>query len=170
VKLRAAFPNRDSALFPNQFVNTRLLVTTMENQIMVPSSAIQHNGDVAFVYLIEPGPGNPIGQAAPESGATARGTTAPAGGVGQAGSGEQSGGKKAAGGSPATPRAQYHVVQTNVKTGVTDNGMTAVQGIEVGNVVANSSFDKLINGAPVMLSKQGIPTTQTTISGESSAP
>ena len=62
------------------------------------------------------------------------------------------------------------MVQTNVKTGVTDNGMTAVQGIEVGNVVANSSFDKLINGAPVMLSKQGIPTTHTTISGECSAP
>ncbi len=59
VKLRAQFPNTDGALFPNQFVNTRLLVRTLDNQIMVPSSAIQHNGDVAFVYLIKPGPGNP---------------------------------------------------------------------------------------------------------------
>jgi multidrug efflux system membrane fusion protein len=163
VKLRASFPNKDTALFPNQFVNTRLLVTTMENQILVPSSAIQHNGDVAFVYLIEPGPGTVAGQSPQGAGANAGGTTAPTGGAGKKGS-------QQAGGSQGAQKAQYHVVQTNVKTGVTDNGMTAVEGIQVGNVVANSSFDKLVNGAPVTLSKQGIPTTQTTISGESSAP
>jgi hypothetical protein len=45
-----------------------------------------------------------------------------------------------------------------------------VQGIQPGNVVADSSFDKLVNNATVYYSKTGIPTTQTTISGESSAP
>ena len=59
VKARAQFTNANGVLFPNQFVNTRLLVNTLDNQIMVPSSAIQHNGDVAFVYLIKPGPGKP---------------------------------------------------------------------------------------------------------------
>jgi multidrug efflux system membrane fusion protein len=59
VKVRSQFQNADGALFPNEFVNARLLVNTLENQILVPSSAIQHNGDTAFVYLIKPGPGNP---------------------------------------------------------------------------------------------------------------
>ncbi len=40
-------------LFPNEFVNTRLLVKTLDNQTLVPSSAIQHNGAVDFVYLIQ---------------------------------------------------------------------------------------------------------------------
>jgi len=53
VKLRAAFDNKDSTLFPNQFVNTRLLVKTLDNQVLIPSSAIQHNGNQDFVYLIE---------------------------------------------------------------------------------------------------------------------
>ena len=45
LKLRAIFDNKDNALFPNQFVNTRLLLKTLENVILIPSSAIQHNGD-----------------------------------------------------------------------------------------------------------------------------
>jgi multidrug efflux system membrane fusion protein len=163
VKLRASFPNKDNALFPNQFVNTRLLVTTMENQILVPSSAIQHNGDVAFVYLIEPGPGSPAGQSGQGSGTNQSASPAPT-----SGSGGSS--KTGANAGHGAEKAQLHVVQTNVQTGITDNGMTAVQGIQVGNVVANSSFDKLINGGPITISRQGIPTTQTTISGESSAP
>ena len=58
VKLRAEFDNRDGALFANQFVNTRLLVKTLENQVLVPSSAIQHNGNTDFVYVItDPKPG-----------------------------------------------------------------------------------------------------------------
>jgi len=53
VKLRAEFGNRDGMLFPNQFVNTRLLVKTLENQTLIPSSAIQHNGSQDFVYVIQ---------------------------------------------------------------------------------------------------------------------
>ena len=59
VKLRAAFDNSKGMLYPNQFVNTRLLIKTLDNQLLIPSSAIQHNGDVSFVYLIQPnGQGN----------------------------------------------------------------------------------------------------------------
>ena len=52
VKLRAQFDNADEALFPNQFVNTRLLVRTVQNATTVPSSAVQHDGAQAFVYTI----------------------------------------------------------------------------------------------------------------------
>jgi len=40
VKLRAQFDNSNGLLFPNQFVNTRLLVKTLENQTLIPSSAV----------------------------------------------------------------------------------------------------------------------------------
>lgn len=172
VKLRATFANPDESLFPNQFVNTRLLVTTMKNQIIVPASAVQHNGDMAYVYLIKPGAGTPAGP--PQGhGTNQSGSTAPAGvpprQTARRGGGEPAGrGGRQGGGESEGPL--YHVVQQTVKTGVTDGGNTAVVGIQSGDVVADSSFDKLTNNATIFIAKQGIPTTQTTISGESSAP
>jgi multidrug efflux system membrane fusion protein len=52
VKLRALFENKNNALFPNQFVNTRLLVRTSTGKTLIPTNAIQHNGQEAFVYVI----------------------------------------------------------------------------------------------------------------------
>jgi multidrug efflux system membrane fusion protein len=107
VKLRAQFDNSNGMLFPNQFVNTRLLVKTLDNQTLVPSSAVQHNGSTDFVYLIQ----------------------------------------------------SSKAVMKTVKSGISDGGNTAVTGINPGDVVANSSFQKLINGSPVFLSKVTIPST-----------
>ncbi|SFK45351.1 efflux RND transporter periplasmic adaptor subunit [Methylocapsa palsarum] len=52
VKLRAEFQNPDNKLFPNQFVNVRLLVRTMRGVVTVPTNAIQHGAPGAYVYLI----------------------------------------------------------------------------------------------------------------------
>jgi len=109
VKLRASFDNKKGGLFPNQFVNTKLLVNTLDGVILVPSNAIQHNGEVAFVYAIENG----------------------------------------------TAKVQ------NVKTGVSDSGMTAVTGIEPATQVATSSFEKLQNGAKTTISKTPVPANAT---------
>jgi multidrug efflux system membrane fusion protein len=54
VKLKATFPNRDNALFPNQFVNARLLVSTQRGVTLIPTAAIQRNTQGAFVYLVKP--------------------------------------------------------------------------------------------------------------------
>jgi membrane fusion protein, multidrug efflux system len=54
IKLRATFPNTDEALFPNQFVNARLLVRTLSNVTVAPAAAIQHGAPGAFVYVIQP--------------------------------------------------------------------------------------------------------------------
>jgi multidrug efflux system membrane fusion protein len=105
VKLRAIFDNKDGALFPNQFVNTRLLVKTLQGATLIPTSTIQHNGQTAYVYLIENG------------------------------------------------TAQIR----NIKTGVTDAGQTAVEGINPGDVVANSSFEKLQNGSKVTVAQPPAP-------------
>ncbi|MGC2209870.1 MAG: efflux RND transporter periplasmic adaptor subunit [Candidatus Korobacteraceae bacterium] len=54
VKFRAEFPNKNLTLFPNQFVNARLLVNTLKAVTLVPSAAVQHNGTAAFVYIVQP--------------------------------------------------------------------------------------------------------------------
>jgi multidrug efflux system membrane fusion protein len=103
VKLRAVFDNKDGALFPNQFVNTKLLVNTEDGVTTVPSGAIQHNGQAAFLYVVADG--------------------------------------------TASVR--------NITVGATDGAKTAVTGINPGEVVATSSFDKLQAGSKVTVSKQG---------------
>jgi multidrug efflux system membrane fusion protein len=55
VRLRARFDNADEALFPNQFVNARLRITTLRGVTAVPSAAIQRNGEIAFVYVVAAG-------------------------------------------------------------------------------------------------------------------
>jgi multidrug efflux system membrane fusion protein len=91
VKARATFDNKNDALFPNQFVNTRLLVNTLHGVTLIPTSAIQQNGRTSFVFVIQ----NDI----------------------------------------ATMRT--------VKAGVTEGEVTQVEGLNPGDVVANSSFEKL---------------------------
>jgi multidrug efflux system membrane fusion protein len=54
VKFKAVFTNDDESLFPNQFVNVRLLVDTLEGTTLLPNTVIQRNADSAFVYLVKP--------------------------------------------------------------------------------------------------------------------
>jgi multidrug efflux system membrane fusion protein len=54
VKLRAMFDNARDELFPNQFVNIRLLVNTLHNQTVAPVSAIQRGASGAFVFVVNP--------------------------------------------------------------------------------------------------------------------
>ncbi|MGD0458902.1 MAG: efflux RND transporter periplasmic adaptor subunit [Terriglobia bacterium] len=104
VKGRALFANTNDALFPNQFVNTRLLVNTLEGVTLIPSSAIQQNGQASFVYLIQ----------------------------------------------------NNFAHMRSVTPGVTNGGVTQVEGINPGDVVANSSFDKLQDKAAVVIPNQPV--------------
>jgi multidrug efflux system membrane fusion protein len=52
VKLKAIFDNKDFELFPQQFVNSRLLVDTQRGATLVPTAAIQRNAQGAYVYVI----------------------------------------------------------------------------------------------------------------------
>ncbi len=101
VKARSVFDNKTDVLFPNQFVNTRLLVNTLQGVTLIPASAIQQNGQASFVYVIQ----NNIAH------------------------------------------------MRSIKPGVTDGGLTQVDGINPLDVVANSSFDKLQDNAAVVVSK-----------------
>jgi membrane fusion protein, multidrug efflux system len=110
VKARAIFDNQNDALFPNQFVNTRLLVNTLQGVTLVPASVIQQNGQASFVYVIQ----NNVAH------------------------------------------------MRSVKPGVTDAGITQVDGINPGDVVANSSFDKLQDNAAVVVATTSPTTSPTT--------
>jgi len=53
VKLKAVFPNEDNTLFPNQFVNARLLVETIRGATVIPMAAVQHGPKSTFVYVVQ---------------------------------------------------------------------------------------------------------------------
>jgi membrane fusion protein, multidrug efflux system len=109
VKVRASFANDDYALFPNQFVNTRLLVKTLQDVTLIPSSTIQQNGQTSFVYVI-----------------------------------------------------QDNVAHLkNIKPGVSDNGFTQVEGINPGDILADSSFDKLQDNTKIAVATGKPAATQT---------
>ncbi|MBJ9620791.1 MdtA/MuxA family multidrug efflux RND transporter periplasmic adaptor subunit [Burkholderia multivorans] len=54
VKLRATFDNKEGLLFPNQFVNTRLLVDVIRDATIVPTSAVLTGSIGQFVYIVKP--------------------------------------------------------------------------------------------------------------------
>jgi multidrug efflux system membrane fusion protein len=100
VRFRAEFPNMELALFPNQFVNARLLVRMLKDVTLVPTVAIQHNGTHDFVYVVKP---------------------------------------------------DNTVAVQNVTALTTNEQDTAVQGLNVGVNIATNGFDRLENGAHVMV-------------------
>jgi multidrug efflux system membrane fusion protein len=104
IKARALFDNANEALFPNQFVNARLLVNTLQGVTLVSASAIQQNGQASFVYLV-----------------------------------------------------QSNIAHLrSVKPGVTEGGMTQVDGINPGDIVADSSFDKLQDNTAVVIANKPV--------------
>jgi len=118
VKARSVFANKNDVLFPNQFVNARLLVNTLQNVTLIPASAIQQNGQASFVYVIQ----NDVAH------------------------------------------------MRSVKPGVADGGLTQVDGVNPGDVVANSSFDKLQDNVAVAVSNKAATKPAAGDTSGSSAP
>lgn len=54
IKLKAVFPNTDYSLFPNQFVNVKVLVDTLHDTLLVPAAAVQRNPQGTYVYVVKP--------------------------------------------------------------------------------------------------------------------
>ena len=53
VKAKAQFPNKDGLLFPNQFVNVRVLIDMFKNAVVVPTAAVRQGADGDFVYVLD---------------------------------------------------------------------------------------------------------------------
>ena len=97
IRFRAEFDNHDLSLYPNQFVNARLLVSTLHDAILIPSAAVQRNGVQAFVYKV----------------------------------------------NNNTASIQNIVEKTN------DGNISAVDGLNPGDTVSITGFDKLQDGTKV---------------------
>jgi membrane fusion protein, multidrug efflux system len=54
VRFKGQFENQDNSLFPNQFVNARLLLDTRRNAVIIPTAAIQRSPQYSFVYVVKP--------------------------------------------------------------------------------------------------------------------
>jgi multidrug efflux system membrane fusion protein len=166
LNLRAQFDNSKNTLFPNEFVNTRLLVTTQHNMTLIPDSAIQHNGTESFVYVITPAPPGGHSQSGSQ-GADQSGNQSEAGGK-QGGSHGKGNGASANSGAPKGPA--FIAKKQDVKAGTSDQGITAVEGINPGDKIATSSFEKLQPGSTVYISTTPVPSSDSENPSESSAP
>jgi multidrug efflux system membrane fusion protein len=102
IRFRGEFNNRDLALYPNQFVNARLLVNTLHDVMLIPSAAVQRNGVQAFVYRVN-----------------------------------------------GDNTASIH----NIVERTTDGDTSAVDGLNAGDTVALTGFDKLQEGTKVEVEK-----------------
>jgi membrane fusion protein, multidrug efflux system len=98
VKLRALFSNPQGALFANQFVSTRLQVDTLKNAKLIPTVAVQYNGQQAFVYLAQP---------------------------------------------------NQTAVLRNITVANTEGNQAAIDGLNPGDTVVTSNFDRLQDGAKI---------------------
>lgn len=52
-RFKAIFENKDNKLFPNQFVNIRLLVDTKKDAVLVPSAAVQRSPTTTYIYVVK---------------------------------------------------------------------------------------------------------------------
>ena len=141
VKFRAVFDNEDESLFPNQFVNARLLVKTLENATLLPNAVIQRNAEGAFVYLVKPDPQT--------NGVEA--TTPPTNPMNTATTNNTDGQTNDAAGHMQHNYPPGTVTLQAITAGTTDGNVTAVEGIDPGTVVAADSFNKLTDGAKVTI-------------------
>lgn len=117
VKLRALFTNPKGALFANEFVNTRLQVNTLQNAKLIPTVAVQYNGQQAFVYQVQP-----------------------------------------------DKTAHLH----NITVVNSEGDQSAIDGLNPGDTIVTSNFDRLEDGATVSIAQPGRgaqPAGQSTPSG-----
>jgi membrane fusion protein, multidrug efflux system len=155
-KLKAVFDNEDGALFPNQFVNIRLILQQMPNAIVVPAAAIQSGTQGNFVYVVKPG--DPPNSSAPKSGGGTRKAAAPAA---SAGGGDGDGSDAGAGKN----QPHYYVVAQTVVEKVTEGSQVILtSGVNPGDVIVVDGQEKLKDGSRV------IPHTSVTGSRAAQAP
>ncbi len=102
LKLKARFTNEDNSLFPNQFVNVKLLVRTERGAMLVPTAAIQRNADGSYVFVVQ---------------------------------------------------TNDTVAMRAVSEGPAEGEVTAVEGLEPGEIIAADNFNRLQEGIKVAVRK-----------------
>lgn len=158
-KLKAVFDNADDGLFPNQFVNVRLIIQERQNAIVIPTAAIQSGITGSFVFVVRSGataahkrPGGAGGDPASGSGGHDSGAgTSSAGG---------SGDSNAASGGPGEatkgPESHAEVIPVHVDFAQGANSILAEGSVKPGDQVVIDGQEKLSDGSAV-IPQQGPP-------------
>lgn len=149
LKLRAMFQNKDFELFPSQFVNARLTLDTLHNQLLIPGAAVQQGATGNFVYVVD--------DAAPSDASSAPPIDPPPG----AGASPAAGGRRRGGfggfaalGPAAGPMRVVHV--RYVTTGTSVGILTSItQGLQLGETVVVDGAEQLRDGARVIVPAAG---------------
>ena len=143
VRLKAEFPNTDQKLFPNQFVNARLQLEHREDQVIIPTAAIQQGAKGPFVYVVTNSPIVPKSSGEkPEKdnsdSASGQANAAAAGGKKRNGAG--------GGNSP------WIVNMRTIAVGpAQDDSVSIINGLQAGEIVVTDGADKLRENARVMI-------------------
>ena len=147
-QLKAQFPNDSNQLFPGQYANTRLKVSTNTGALVVPAAAAQRGPDGDYVWLItdKPPPGPPASAGQPAGAKAAHGAR-----------GEHQG--------KVEHKPAKYVTMEPVVTGgeASDNGLIVTKGLKAGDLVVTAGQFRLKQGSKVTPMKPGeVPPPPTT--------
>jgi multidrug efflux system membrane fusion protein len=145
-KLKAVFDNADNALFANQFVNVRLVLTQRPNAIVVPTAAISTGTQGDFVFAVNPGP-TPAAKRKNLPGANSSASASGSSGHKSSGSDND----PATTGKDGKPRTPYHVdtEPVHVDFVIGTNSVLADGTVKPGQQVVVDGQEKLVDGANV---------------------
>jgi membrane fusion protein, multidrug efflux system len=158
VKVKAVFDNKDESLFPNQFVNIRLILQDRPDSLVVPAAAIQTGSQGNYVFLVKEGMPPVDASGGGNAGGGAGGGRRRNGGAGGGGgrAGATAGADAAA--QDAAPARPYFVVAQPVKVDLTEGAQVIVaSGVSKGDMVVIDGQEKLKNNARVLPRDQNAP-------------
>jgi multidrug efflux system membrane fusion protein len=142
-KLKAVFTNADNSLFPNEFVNVRLILSQRSNSIVVPTAAVETGSQGDYVFVVNPGP-TPANKRKNLPGATPTNATT---GAHAARAVQQ----QPSQGRNGKQRAQYHADMVNVKVDFTVGIESVIETgpLHAGQQVVVDGQEKLVDGGNV---------------------
>ncbi len=162
LRFKAIFGNKDGTLFPNQFVNVRVLVDTLKDVVIVPTAAVQISPDSQFIYVMHALA--PHAETEPAGEGEGKAESKPEGKA--EGKAEGKGGGKTREG-PGLPEGT--VEMRNVEVGEQQGDETVItKGIEPGEEVVTDGVDKLEDGAKVSIGQAA--STNPASSGPATSP
>ncbi len=135
VKAKAVFDNRDGALFPNQFVNIRLVLEERAGSLTIPASGLQSGSNGNFVYVVKPCPATGCPKASDDD-EDADGSGKPAGGTSVAADDPDA--------EPVQKGPKYYVDVRNVTVDLTEGSTVILKsGLQAGDQIVIDGQEKL---------------------------
>jgi multidrug efflux system membrane fusion protein len=155
-KLKAVFENSDNSLFPNQFVNVRLILSERQNATVIATAAVETGTQGDYVFVVNPGPTPPdklknIPGATGASGATGGNGKKSGGGSGSTASGASggTGGKGKGSNEPPCPAQHADEIPVHVDFTLGTNSVISDGELQTTQNVVVDGQEKLVDGSNV---------------------